>query len=320
MDEMDSRQRDQGQNPERPEVAGGTKEPESSAAIEIRELWKVYANTDVDLDVEDEDLIDSLDESEESVVAVRDVSFDVNPGEVFIIMGLSGSGKSTLIRCLIRLVEPSYGTIRINGQDVTALSKKELTEFRRHQVAMVFQHYGLLPHKSVVENVAFGLKLQGVPKNERINRSREVLKTVGLEKWANHYPVALSGGMRQRVGIARALVVESPVLLMDEPFSGLDPLIRREMQDELVRLQEEMQKTIFFVTHDLDEAMRLGDRMAVMRSGSIVQIGKPAEIFANPADDYVARFVQDKRDEIRKADEQMAELAKAQAASEKVVD
>jgi len=290
------------------------------SAIEIRELWKVYSNTDVDLDIEDEELIDSLEESEESVVAVKDVSLDVNPGEVFIIMGLSGSGKSTLIRCLIRLVEPSYGTVRINGYDVTAMNKKELTEFRRHQVAMVFQHYGLLPHKSVAENVAFGLKLQGVPKNERIERAQEALKTVGLEKWANHFPAALSGGMRQRVGIARALVVESPVLLMDEPFSGLDPLIRREMQDELIRLQEEMHKTIFFVTHDLDEAMRLGDRMAVMRSGSIVQIGKPAEIFANPADDYVARFVQDKRDEIRKADEQMAELAKAQAASEKVVD
>ncbi len=288
-------------------------------AIEIRELWKVYAMTDVDLDVEDEDLIDSLEESDESVVAVRDVTFDVNPGEVFIIMGLSGSGKSTLIRCLLRLVEPSYGTVRINGYDVTAMNKKELTEFRRHEVAMVFQHYGLLPHKSVAENVAFGLKLQGIPKKERLERAREALATVGLEKWANHFPAALSGGMRQRVGIARALVVESPVLLMDEPFSGLDPLIRREMQDELVRLQEEMHKTIFFVTHDLDEAMRLGDRMAVMRSGNIVQIGKPAEIFANPADDYVARFVQDKRDEIRKADEQMAELAKARAGSDKVV-
>ncbi|MGC9372905.1 MAG: ATP-binding cassette domain-containing protein, partial [Thermovirgaceae bacterium] len=232
----------------------------------------------------------------------------------------SGSGKSTLIRCLLRLVEPSYGTVRINGYDVTAMNKKELTEFRRHQIAMVFQHYGLLPHKSVAENVAFGLKLQGVPKKERLERAREALDTVGLGKWSNHFPAALSGGMRQRVGIARALVVESPVLLMDEPFSGLDPLIRREMQDELMRLQDEMHKTIFFVTHDLDEAMRLGDRMAVMRSGNIVQVGKPAEIFANPADDYVARFVQDKRDEIKKADEQMAELAKARAGSDKVVD
>jgi glycine betaine/proline transport system ATP-binding protein len=320
---MDSRQRNPEQDPgstetvvkEHPDT-GNRQEP----AIEIRELWKVYAAKDIDLDVEDEDLIDSLEKSDESVVAVRDVSFEVNSGEVFIIMGLSGSGKSTLIRCLPRLVEPSYGTVRVNGYDVTAMKKKELTEFRRHQIAMVFQHYGLLPHKSVVENVAFGLKLQGIPKKERIERARKALDTVGLKKWANHFPSALSGGMRQRVGIARALVVESPVLLMDEPFSGLDPLIRREMQDELMRLQDEMHKTIFFVTHDLDEAMRLGDRMAVMRSGSIVQIGKPAEIFANPADDYVARFVQDKRDEIRKADEQMAELAKARAGSDKVVD
>jgi glycine betaine/proline transport system ATP-binding protein len=326
MDEMDTRQ----QNPEQSAGSAETvtqqaaSESQTQHAIEIRELWKVYSSSDVDLDVEDEDLVDSLEESDESVVAVKDVSFDVNPGEVFIIMGLSGSGKSTLIRCLLRLIEPSNGIIRINGQDVTAMNKKELTEFRRHQVAMVFQHYGLLPHKSVEENVAFGLKLQGIPKKERLDRAREALKTVGLEKWIHHLPAALSGGMRQRVGIARALVVESPVLLMDEPFSGLDPLIRREMQDELVRLQEEMHKTIFFVTHDLDEAMRLGDRMAVMRSGSIVQIGKPAEIFANPADDYVARFVQDKRDEIRKADEQMAELAKAQgnaqSESDKVVD
>ncbi len=319
---MDSGQRNAGQDPG---SIGAVREPSASAdgpkpAIEIRELWKVYATTDVDLDVEDKDLIDSLEESEESVVAVRDVTCDVNPGEVFIVMGLSGSGKSTLIRCLLRLVEPSYGTVRINGYDVTAMSKKELTEFRRHQVAMVFQHYGLLPHKSVVENVAFGLKLQNVSKTERLERAHEALNTVGLKKWANYYPAALSGGMRQRVGIARALVVESPVLLMDEPFSGLDPLIRREMQDELMRLQDEMHKTIFFVTHDLDEAMRLGDRMAVMRSGNIVQIGKPAEIFANPADDYVARFVQDKREEIRKADEQMAELAKARAGSDKVVD
>lgn len=322
MDEMDTRRRNPEESPGSPEIAGkqSPSGEEKQAAIKINELWKIYAANDIDLDVEDEDLIKSLDESEESVVAVRNVSLEVNPGEVFIIMGLSGSGKSTLIRCLLRLVEPSNGQVVINGYDVTAMNKKELTEFRRHQVAMVFQHYGLLPHKSVVENVAFGLKLQGVPKEERRKRAMEALKTVGLEKWANYYPTSLSGGMRQRVGIARALVVESPVLLMDEPFSGLDPLIRREMQDELVRLQEEMHKTIFFVTHDLDEAMRLGDRMAVMRNGSIVQIGKPAEIFANPADDYVARFVQDKRDEIRKADEQMEKFAQARAQSEKVVD
>ena len=281
----------------------------SDVAIEVKELWKVYSKSKsgkVVLDVDDEELMRSIEVSEEDVVAVRDLSFEVKKGEVFIVMGLSGSGKSTLIRCLIRLVEPSYGKIIINGYDVTAMDKKELTEFRRYQTAMVFQHYGLLPHKDVLDNVAFGLKLRGVPKKERREKAMHALEIVGLEKWINYYPSSLSGGMRQRVGIARALVADPPILLMDEPFSGLDPLIRREMQDELIRIQEEMHKTIFFVTHDLDEAMRLGDRMAVMRDGSIVQIGKPAEIFANPANDYVARFVQDRREEIRKADEQIA--------------
>ncbi len=277
--------------------------------IEVSELWKVYSKKDINFNVEDEDMIESLDVSGDSVVAVRNVSFSVKPGEVFIVMGLSGSGKSTLIRCLLRLVDISWGSVRINGQEITAMNKRELTEFRRHQAAMVFQHYGLLPHKTVIENVAFGLKLRGVPKKERRERAAETLKIVGLEKWDNYYPASLSGGMRQRVGIARALVADTPLLLMDEPFSGLDPLIRREMQEELVRIQEELHKTIFFVTHDLDEAMRLGDRMAVMKNGEIVQIGKPPEVFANPADDYVARFVQDKREEIRKTDEQMAALA-----------
>ena len=302
MEELGSRRRSRqsGSSPlsERSEIV--------EHAIEVSELWKVYSKADVDVDVEDEDLIASLDASSEAVVAVRDVTFTVEPGEVFIVMGLSGSGKSTIIRCLLRLVETSWGSIKINGQEVTGMNKKELTEFRRSQAAMVFQHYGLLPHRTVVENVAFGLKLRGVSKKERREHAMETLKIVGLQNWGDYYPASLSGGMRQRVGIARALVADPPVLLMDEPFSGLDPLIRREMQDELTRLQEEMHKTIFFVTHDLDEAMRLGDRMAVMKSGEIVQIGRPAEVFANPADEYVARFVQDKREEIRKTDEQMA--------------
>jgi len=292
----------------------------SDVAIAVEELWKVYSKSKsgkVVIDVDDEELMRSIEASSEDVVAVRDLSFEVKKGEVFIVMGLSGSGKSTLIRCLIRLVEPSYGKIIINGYDVTAMNKKELTEFRRYQTAMVFQHYGLLPHKTVLDNVAFGLKLRGVPKKERREKAMHALEIVGLEKWASYYPSSLSGGMRQRVGIARALVADSPILLMDEPFSGLDPLIRREMQDELIRLQEEMHKTIFFVTHDLDEAMRLGDRMAVMKDGSIVQIGKPAEVFANPANDYVARFVQDRREEIRKADEQIAAL---NAANDKEVN
>jgi glycine betaine/proline transport system ATP-binding protein len=213
-------------------------------------------------------------------------------------MGLSGSGKSTLIRCILRLIEPTSGEITVNGQKVTALSQKELIEFRRKQIAMVFQHYGLLPHKTILQNVAFGLKLQGIQVKERAERSRTALNHVGLEGWGNYYPQSLSGGMRQRVGIARALVMDSPILLMDEPFSGLDPLIRREMQDELARLQQELHKTIFFVTHDLDEAIQLGDRMAIMKNGTIVQTGCPTHILANPADNYVARFVQDKRHQL----------------------
>lgn len=271
-------------------------------AIELRDLWKVYTRTDQDVNVEDPDLIAELIDTGAGVVAVRGVSLQVKKGEVFVVMGLSGSGKSTLIRCILRLVEPTSGRISVNGQDVTSLNHKGLTEFRRHQTSMVFQHYGLLPHRTVIDNVAFGLKIKGMDRKERHERARAVIEKVGLSKWENYYPVSLSGGMRQRVGIARAIVMDAPILLMDEPFSGLDPLIRREMQDELIRLQEEMHKTIFFVTHDLDEAMRLGDRMAVMKNGEIVQMGSPASILADPADEYVARFVQDKRNQLRMAD------------------
>jgi glycine betaine/proline transport system ATP-binding protein len=287
-------------------------------AIGIKDLWKVYTKNDQDVDVEDEDLITSLDESEESVVAVRGVSINVKAGEVFVVMGLSGSGKSTLIRCILRLVNPTSGTVNIFGEDVTSLDEKGLTEFRRRKTAMVFQHYGLLPHRNVIDNVAFGLKLKGVLPKERLERSRMALEKVGLAQWENYYPTSLSGGMRQRVGIARAIVMDSPILLMDEPFSGLDPLIRREMQDELIRLQEEMHKTIFFVTHDLDEAMRLGDRMAVMKNGLIVQMGAPSEILAHPADDYVARFVQDKRKQLQMADSEAARKAKLSLISGKI--
>lgn len=272
-------------------------------AILIEDLWKVYTKNDEDIDVEDQDLITSFDESDEAVVAVRGVSLKVEPGEVFVVMGLSGSGKSTLIRCILRLIDPTAGKVFVSGENVTAMNMKELTEFRRHKTAMVFQHYGLLPHRTVLENVGFGLKIQGVPEKEMIERSKVSLEKVGLSGWENYYPNSLSGGMRQRVGIARAIVMDSPILLMDEPFSGLDPLIRREMQDELIRLQEEMQKTIFFVTHDLDEAMRLGDKMAVMKNGQIVQQGEPSDILSHPADDYVARFVQDKRKQLKMADE-----------------
>lgn len=271
-------------------------------AIELQDLWKVYTRTDQDVNIEDQDLIAELVDTGTGVVAVQGVSLQVKQGEVFVVMGLSGSGKSTLIRCILRLVEPTSGKISVNGQDVTSLNPVGLTEFRRHQISMVFQHYGLLPHRTVIDNVAFGLKIKGIDRKERYERARVAIEKVGLAKWETYYPSSLSGGMRQRVGIARAIVMDAPILLMDEPFSGLDPLIRREMQDELIRLQEDMHKTIFFVTHDLDEAMRLGDRMAVMKNGEIVQKGAPANILANPADEYVARFVQDKRKQLRMAD------------------
>ncbi|MFO7266190.1 MAG: betaine/proline/choline family ABC transporter ATP-binding protein [Bacillota bacterium] len=276
---------------------------ERTAGIRVRHLWKVFAPKGAwtgrgapraggaPLRELDPQRVAEL-ERRGAVVAVRDVSFEVQPGELFVVMGLSGSGKSTLIRCLLRLVEPTAGTIQCGSYDVTALSSAQLTEFRRRQVAMVFQHYGLLPHRTVLDNVAFGLKLRGVPRKERLEKAREALARVGLAGWEDRYPSALSGGMQQRVGIARALANDPPVMLWDEPFSGLDPLIRRELQDELLRLQQELRKTIIFVTHDLDEAVRLGDRMAVMRSGSFVQVGQPREIIENPADDYVRRFVE----------------------------
>jgi glycine betaine/proline transport system ATP-binding protein len=227
------------------------------------------------------------------VAAVRDVSFDVWPGEVFVVMGLSGSGKSTLVRTLIRLIEPSAGTIRIDGRDVRAASPAELRELRRHTSSMVFQHFGLLAHRRVVDNVAFGLEVQGVAKGERLARAEGVLKLVGLEDCANQFPDQLSGGMQQRVGLARAFAVDPKVMLYDEPFSALDPLIRRDMQDEVIRLQHETGKTMVFITHDLPEALRLGDRIAIMRDGQIVQLGTPEELVGSPADDYVQNFVRD---------------------------
>lgn len=270
-----------------------------STAIKVQKLWKIYSDIhDRDINVEDEEMIEKIEKMDEPVIAVRDVSLEVKEGEVFVIMGLSGSGKSTLIRCLLRLLEPTSGEIKINDYEVTNLNDNELIDFRRKEVAMVFQHYGLLPHRTVRENVEFGLKIRGEDKDIRKKRALEAIERVGLKGWEDTHPSALSGGMRQRVGIARALVMDTPVLLMDEPFSGLDPLIRREMQDELIRLQEEMHKTIFFVTHDLNEAIRLGDRIAIMKEGDIVQTGKINDIVKNPADDYVKRFVQDVKRQI----------------------
>jgi glycine betaine/proline transport system ATP-binding protein len=227
------------------------------------------------------------------VAAVRDVSLDVWPGEVFVVMGLSGSGKSTLVRTLIRLIEPSAGTVEIAGRDVTEARQAELRDLRRHTVSMVFQHFGLLAHRRVIENVAFGLEVQGAPKAQRLARAGEMLRLVGLEDCANQFPDQLSGGMQQRVGLARAFAVDPKVMLYDEPFSALDPLIRRDMQDEVCRLQEETGKTMVFITHDLPEALRLGDRIAIMRDGRFVQVGTPEELVGSPADEYVANFVRD---------------------------
>ena len=207
------------------------------------------------------------------VAAVRDVSIEVWPGEVFVVMGLSGSGKSTLVRTLIRLIEPTAGSIAIAGQDVTGASQAELRQLRRHKVSMVFQHFGLLAHRRVIDNVAFGLEIQGVGKAERHARAREILRLVGLEDVESSFPDQLSGGMQQRVGVARAFAGDPLVMLYDEPFSALDPLIRRDMQDEVCRLQHETGKTMVFITHDLPEALRLGDRIAIMRDGAIVQLG-----------------------------------------------
>jgi glycine betaine/proline transport system ATP-binding protein len=226
-------------------------------------------------------------------IAVRDVSIEVWPREVFVVMGLSGSGKSTLARTLIRLIDPTAGTIEIDGTDVTSCNTGELRELRRHKVAMVFQHFGLLAHRTVVENVAFGLEVRGVPKHERLERARGILHLVGLEDVEHQFPDQLSGGMQQRVGVARAFCVDPTVMLYDEPFSALDPLIRRDMQDEVIRLQVETEKTMIFITLDLSEALRLGDRIAIMRNGQIVQLGTGEELVGSPANEYVANFVRD---------------------------
>jgi glycine betaine/proline transport system ATP-binding protein len=229
----------------------------------------------------------------DQTVAVRDVSFSVGRGETFVVMGLSGSGKSTLIRCLSRLIEPSKGEVLLDGKDLLAMSEEELRGVRRGQMSMVFQHFGLFPHRRVIDNIAYGLEVQGIDKSTRLARANEVLEIVGLSGWADHYPQQLSGGMQQRVGLARALAVDPQILLFDEPFSALDPLIRKEMQDELIRLQKTMQRTIIFITHDFAEALRLGDRIAIMKDGSFDQVGTPEEIITQPATDYVREFTND---------------------------
>ncbi|MFN8453308.1 MAG: glycine betaine/L-proline ABC transporter ATP-binding protein [Anaerolineae bacterium] len=227
------------------------------------------------------------------VVAVKDVSFDVRKGEIFVVMGLSGSGKSTLVRCISRLIEPTKGKIMMHGQDVLALDEKQLRELRRNKISMVFQHFGLFPHRRVLDNVSYGLEIQGVDRVVRRERAKQVLDLVGLSGWERHYPGELSGGMQQRVGIARALAADPEIMLFDEPFSALDPLIRREMQDELLKLEKEMRKTIIFITHDFLEAIKLGHHIAIMKDGEIVQQGTPEELVLNPVNDYVREFTKD---------------------------
>jgi len=208
-------------------------------------------------------------------------------------MGLSGSGKSTLVRCLSRLIEPTAGQVSIDGQDVTTMSNRDLTELRRNRMSMVFQHFGLFPHRRVIENIGYGLEIRGVKKKDRLEKSMETLNLVGLDGWDQHYPRELSGGMQQRVGLARALAVDPEILIFDEPFSALDPLIRREMQDELLSIQKLVQKTMVFITHDFSEAIKMGDHIAIMKDGEISQVGTPEEIVANPIDQYVKDFTED---------------------------
>jgi len=228
-----------------------------------------------------------------ATLALSDISLDIMPGEIFVLMGLSGSGKSTILRCINRLIEPTNGEIRIGGEDIVGMSRDELRETRRRRLGMIFQSFALLPHRTVLDNVAFGLEIQGVPADERFRKAEDMLDMVGLGGYGASMPGELSGGMKQRVGLARALTSDPDILLMDEAFSALDPLIRREMQDELLDLQQRLGKTIIFVTHDLDEALKLGDRIALMKDGAIVQVGTPEEILTNPKNAYVEKFVAD---------------------------
>jgi glycine betaine/proline transport system ATP-binding protein len=261
--------------------------------LSCRHLWKIYGRAPeraLQAHLTGEDRRGVL---ASHVTAVADVSFDVRRGETFVVMGLSGSGKSTLVRCIARLAEPTAGQVLLDGADVLRMSEAELREVRRHKMAMVFQNFGLLPHRTVLQNVAFGLEVRGEQRSARIDRAMQMIELVGLKGWEKRMPRELSGGMQQRVGLARALAVDPELLLFDEPFSALDPLIRREMQDELLRLHGQLHKTSVFITHDFAEALRLGDHIAIMRSGRIVQVGTPQDLVLHPADDYVAAFVKD---------------------------
>lgn len=263
--------------------------------VSIRDLYKIFGRRPGKAY---EDLKKGRDREKitkegNNVIALENVSLDIKAGEVFVVMGLSGSGKSTLARCINRIINPTAGSVFIDDEDITKMNSKELIETRRNKISMVFQDFGLFPHLNVLDNVAYGLKIQGMEQDERYDQADIAIKQVGLDGWKMKYPDQLSGGMQQRVGIARALANDPDILIMDEAFSALDPLIRGDMQEELIELQRVMKKTIIFITHDLDEAIKIGDRIALMKDGKVVQVGTSQEILMNPADDYVRRFVED---------------------------
>ncbi len=263
--------------------------------IEISGLYKVFGQKpnsvmdQVKSGVSKDDILAKTGHT----VGLKNINLEINKGEIFVIMGLSGSGKSTLIRHFNRLIDPTEGKIMVEGIDVMSLNTKELEQFRRHKMSMVFQRFGLMPHRTIIENIAYGLEIQGIKKSERLATARKWMEIVGLQGYEQQYPAQLSGGQQQRVGLSRALCTDAEILLMDEAFSALDPLIRSEMQDQLITLQEDLHKTIIFITHDLDEALRLGDRIAILKDGELIQQGTPHEILLNPADDYVEAFVKD---------------------------
>ena len=268
---------------------------ENGSKIWCRNLWKVFGphpHAIIDSATAGSTKEQILEETGH-VIAVKDVSFEVKENEIFVVMGLSGSGKSTLIRCINRLIEPSRGAVCIEGDDIARMNDADLRYLRRHKLSMVFQNFGLLPHRTVLDNVAFGLEVRGEGRKERHEKALQTLEQVGLKGWEKNHIHELSGGMQQRVGLARALASGAETLLMDEAFSALDPLIRRQMQDEFLNLHTTVKRTVIFITHDLAEALRLGDRIAIMRDGEIVQIGSPEEIVTSPADDYVSEFVRD---------------------------
>ena len=265
------------------------------AKISCRNVWKVFGPhaAHVMNDLDPSQTRDEVQAKTGHVIAVKDASFEVLEGETFVVMGLSGSGKSTLVRCVSRLIEPTAGELMVDGEDVVRMTTKQLIDLRRHKMSMVFQHFGLFPHRRVVDNVAYGLEVQGIDRKTRIGKATEMLEMVGLAGWDSNYPRELSGGMQQRVGLARALAVDPEILLFDEPFSALDPLIRRDMQDELLRIQSMVRKTMIFITHDFMEAIKMGDHIAIMKDGEFSQVGTPEELISHPADDYVREFTEE---------------------------